>query len=129
MINEKKRIVIYKKVIKDGKIMISVKANEFFRLVNKDFQKIGLLNMGSKWNSILKTLICDVPLIHSISKAMKKDVDWLLTVLFETNWKEDGSHAWYKHILCNDAFPTSAEEDDVGNVLMKIINVALWLVG
>lgn len=92
MISEKN--LYLQKVMKIGKIMISVKANDFFSSQNEDLQKeISLLKRVSNWYSILKTPLTGVPLIFLINKAKKQDVDGPLTVLFEANWRKDASLA------------------------------------
>lgn len=109
-ISDQKRIFIEKEVSKRGRIIISVKANEFFRF-EPDLAKNHLLKRGWNWDKILKIPLGEIPLIHPISSAKKKDVDELLSLLYDQNWKEDETLSWYKNIVVGENIPTVLEQE------------------
>lgn len=111
-ISEKKRIFVYKKnLTKSGKLAIQVKGNQFYRFEDEGLKKQTLLKKGWDWAKILSAKINDVPLVHPITKAKKKDVGELLSALFGVNWTEDDTLEWYKSIVSGEAVPSSQEDD------------------
>jgi hypothetical protein len=107
-ISDTKRIFIYK-VVKKNKVQIWVKGNEFYRF-EPNLIEYSLLKKHMNWAKILETPLEDIPLVHFVSAAKKKDVNELLTILFEQNWQENVSLQWYKDIIVDT--PSSPEEEE-----------------
>lgn len=98
MISEKKRIIIDRKVSR-GKVGITVFGNEFYRFEAEGMKKYTLLKKGISWVNILNKPLQELPLVNHISADKKKDVDQLLTILFEKDWKNDEKLVWYTKII------------------------------
>ncbi|KAG8285628.1 hypothetical protein J6590_076472 [Homalodisca vitripennis] len=113
MISEKKRIFMTKKVSSKGTISVRVKANEYFRFEDENLKQLTLLKKGMNWATILKAPLREVPLIHPITNAKKKDVDGLLKILFGEHWGRDESLSWYNDIIHGENTPTIEEEIEV----------------
>lgn len=113
-ISDMKRIYIQKvvkKVQQGRKINIYVTGNEFYRFEG-DLTKHSLLKKNCNWENILTSSLEVIPLVHQISAAKKKDVNELLTILFENQWKEDEKFEWYNNIVnCVEAVEHSDEEE------------------
>lgn len=97
-ISEKKRIIITKQKLKNGNVKIQVKGHECYRFEEQE-AKYTLLKKGCKWCNIVKAPLDNVPLIHPISAAKKKDVANLLTLLFDEGWENEENLSWYKKIV------------------------------
>lgn len=97
MISEKKRIILTKKILKNGAIKIEVQGHEFYRF-EEDVTKYTLLKKGCKWINILNNPLKNIPLVHPISSPKKKDVAELLNILFGKEWTKDSNLEWYKKV-------------------------------
>lgn len=95
----------------NGRASIFVTANEFFRF-QPDLIKHQLLKRGWNWEKILRISLGEIPLVHPISAAKKKDVAEPLSLLYGQNWKEDQSFEWYRSILLAENIPTASSEHE-----------------
>lgn len=116
MIRDKKKIVIEKKKKKSGRWVIHVTGNEFFRF-EADLQTHTLLKRNSTWQKILRTPLTELPMVHPISTPKKKDVDELLTIMFDDKWKDDEAFSWYKSIVDGE-IPAASENEESEEVVL-----------
>lgn len=112
MISEKKRIFLSKNISSKGNVLVKVKANDFFRFEDESLKQLTLLKKGMNWATILKAPLGEVPLVHPITGAKKKDVDGLLKVLFGEEWTKDQTLSWYNDIIHGESTPTIEDEID-----------------
>lgn len=65
----------------------------------------------------MSTSLDEIPLVHYISSAKKKDVGELFSLLFGDSWKEDASSAWYTTIVSGEPTPSLKDVDCECNCL------------
>lgn len=110
-ISDCKRIAIKKEVI-NRKKRLRVKAllNFVFESEAEPWQSLQKKGWTTKRCSTVE--LEELPIIHNISSAKKKDVDKLLQNIFGEDWKSDNGLEWYLRIVSNQAH---ANEDDGEN--------------
>lgn len=92
-ISDMKRIIM-KTSIKSEHTAIKVEGYKFYRFEGNG-KKYSLLKKRCKWANIIHTPLENIPLVHTISSAKKKDVTKLLVALFDKDWKDNEALSWY----------------------------------
>lgn len=69
-----------------------------------------MLKKECKWANIIHTPLENIPLVHTISSAKKKDVTKLLVALFDKDWKDNEALSRYLSVYYDT--PDTGEEQD-----------------
>lgn len=114
-ISECKRILIKREVDVKRKKILRVKAmlHFFFESDTEPWQN--LQKKGWSTKRCASVVLEQLPLVHSITCAKKKDVDKLLQHIFGEDWKTDENLKWYLDIVTNNSHAAN-EEDETTNI-------------